>query len=245
MDVFAATIPEESVAPLLETIYERDNDKNETETPLKRHRSNNNNNHTFLSPKQVELAQQVPKSPPPVEEDLSRYTRERIKAGLRYIDDTIATGNITPRTFTFLNLSKEAHNIALNRFEEKTETPSKKAVAVIQQYDEVYASEGHFLRPRSAEELQRMGNLTKLRRLQILTIYYGDGIEPASSPEQSTTNATAGNQQAGDKATPRQTALPPPPGTWLSIAASLAETTVSDLSDHCYLNCAILGLNST
>ena len=126
MDVFAATIPEESRTPLLETIYERDNDNDGTETPLKRPCSDSNNDHTLLSPEPGELAQQVPESPPPVEEDLSRYTRERIKAGLRYIHHTIATGNIIPRTFTFLNLSKEAHNIALDCCEEG-ETPSKKA----------------------------------------------------------------------------------------------------------------------
>ncbi|MDI1489088.1 MAG: hypothetical protein OHK93_008366 [Ramalina farinacea] len=217
MDVFAATIPEECRAPLLERIYERDSDNDDTETPLKRPRSNNNTD-TLLSPEPGELAQEVPESPPPVEEDLSRYTRERIKAGLRYIHHTIATGTITPRTFTFLNLSKEAHNIALDCFEEKTETPSKKAVAVIQQYDEVYASESFLLHPRSAEELQRMENLTKLRRVQILANYYGDGVEPASSQEQSTTNATAArNQRAGEEATPRQTAIPPPPDSWLTL----------------------------
>ena len=91
-----------------------------------------------------------------------------------------------------------------------------------------------------------MGNLTKLRRLQILTNYYGDCLGGQAPQEQSTTNAaTAGNQKAGEEATPRQTALPPPPGTWLNLPASLAETTVSDLRNHCYLNCAILGLNST
>lgn len=200
MDVFAATIPEECRAPLPEGIYERDNDKNDTETPLKRPCSNNNS-HTLLSPEPGELAQQVPESPPPIEEDLSRYTRERIKAGLSYINHTIATGTITPRTFTFLTLSKEAHNIALDSCEE---TSSATAVAVLRQYDQVYASEAYLLHPRSAQELQRMGNLTKLRRLQILANYYGDGVEPALSQEQSTTNAAAaGNQPAGEEATPR------------------------------------------
>lgn len=229
VDTIEATVPEDGREPLKKRIRDRDDD--DDESSRKRPRANTL---ALLSAEPGELPE-VPDSPPPVKEDLAKYTRERVKAGLRYINHTTATGKITPRTLTFLNLSKEAHKVAL-----ESETPSEKAVAVVQEYDRVYHAEAFLLQPQSAQALQRISNLTKLRRLQILT-HYRDYIRPnlhdvrANNFKESSQGGRSKQAAAGTQH------IRPPPRSWLQ---ELAETDPSALRKHVHIGCGILGLDT-
>ena len=226
MDPYLDTIPDERGQEIKSRIRERDGSDSE-ERPTKRARANTD---ALLSP--VNDDQNIEESPPKPENDLDNYDRERLRKGLRYINEA-AKRKITPRTQEFLKLHKDAYKAAL-------EAPDKASQAVVQAMDQVYYSAAFYLKARSSDEYESLMCYVKLRRLEFLA-NYGDYLGQDLQEIRADLKAAA----IGASSAIRQAAIElGPPQSWLDIADQLAGEDVNNLRKHMIVACGVLGIDA-
>ena len=228
MDPYLDTIPDDRGEEIKSRVRERDgSDSANEERPTKRARANTD---TLLSPV---IDDQNIEEPPKPENDLDNYDRERLRKGLRYINEA-AKRKITPRTQEFLKLHKDAYKAAL-------EAPNKASQAVVQAMDQVYYSAAFYLKSRSPEEHDRLMCYVKLRQLEFLA-NYGDYLGQELQEIRADLKAAA----IGASSEIRQAAIElGPPQSWLDIADQLAGKDVNNLQKHINVACGILGIDAS
>ncbi|KAL9609238.1 MAG: hypothetical protein Q9167_005973 [Letrouitia subvulpina] len=174
-------------------------------------------------------------TPPKPEEDLEKYTKERLQAGLKFIKGA-EKRNITPRTQQYLRFYKDAYKVAL-----EGTRPKKASCAVVQKMDEVYCSSAFYFRARSSAEHQRHQLYLKLRQLELLGNYRDYlGQEPQAfranlKETKKDDNSSEEVRQAASKLGPAK--------MWLQIAEELKEADVAELRKNMDVACNILNLD--
>ena len=219
------TTPYECGEEIKNRVRERDGSDSE-ERPTKRARANTD---ALLPPGNDE--QNIEDTPPKPEKDLDDYDRERLRKGLRYVNEA-SKRKITPRTQEFLKLHKDAYKVAL-------EAPDKVSQAVVQVMDQVYYSAAFYFKARSSEEYDSLMCYLKLRRLELLA-NYGDYVgqelqEIRADLKAAAIGASSDVQQAATHLGP--------PNLWQDIAGELAGEDVNNLRKHMKVACGVLGID--
>lgn len=169
---------------------------------------------------------------PRPEQDLSRYNKDRLEQGLRYLHKE-SKRKITPRTAEFLVQYKDAYKVAL-------EDKDPAAARVVQAMDKLYYSSAYYFKARTAEEDKKLNCYLTLRRLELLA-NYGDylGQEPQEIRFKLKRAAVGSSTEVRDAASALGSK-----STWLEIANRLEGVELPVLRTHIDIACEVLGLEA-
>ena len=168
------------------------------------------------------------------EDSMQDYTQERLERGLQYICQTLER-ELTPRTFSFLNLCKEHYKAALEE-----ENPSGASCAVVQAMDHAYDSTAFYHRVRRPGEAAFLGMFVKLRKLENLG-NYGDFLGKSLQEIRAMLEIEAAKQspQQAEAVSDSSRELP----AWSEIANGLEGADTKELRKHVFTACDILNLD--
>ncbi|KAI4209036.1 MAG: hypothetical protein LQ351_007984 [Letrouitia transgressa] len=210
-----------------------DGDGSDSEEPAKKRARANTD--SLLPPEDPSEPDGDVLDPPEPEDDLEKYTTERLQKGLKYIKKA-EKRDITPRTRVYLEFYKDAYKDALERT--SLESASR---AVVQKMDEVYRSSALYFKVESAEKHEYNMLLVEVRKLELL-ICYGDylGQELQKFRADLTKEVKKGYSSEVKKAHARLGGNK----LWTSVADEIEGKAPTNIPEHMDIACVVLGLDS-